>query len=917
MPKPGEHISHYKIISAIGAGGMGEVYLAQDTKLDRKIALKVLPEDVVKDGDRLRRFEQEARAASALNHPNILTIYEIGEDAGRNYISTEYVDGKTLRDVMRTDGFTLHQAIEIAAQTTSALSAAHEAGIIHRDIKPENIMVRADGFVKVLDFGLAKLMESRTRNIDSEDETRAQVKTEPGVIMGTVQYMSPEQTRGKATDARSDIWSLGCVMYEMFGGRAPFSGETTADLIAEIVKGYPAPLVSVSADVPERLDEIVAKTIEKDPDERYQSAKDLLIDLRRLKKKLDLDVEIDRSHSPMSDRSSEKVLTKGIPAVASDTNAGQTTISGAEVVTSTIRQHKFGTAAVIAIAAIVLAGFGYGIYRFIEKPKADQTRTSAELKTQRLTGDGKTREAAISPDGKFLVYQRVENEQESLWIKQIQANSAVQVVRPGEISQIFALAFTPDGNFVYFNGEEKDGNVTTVFRVPTLGGSPAKVLSNATGVAFSSDGKQIAFLRYDLSSVESSIIIANVDGTNERKLATRSGKQFFGWRPSWSADGKSLAIVIGDDALLPNPHLSVAIISTADGASKEIGEKKWVKFDEVVWHPSGDSLLLIASDNASVPTQLWEMNFPTGEMRRITNTLVEYGWVSITADGKSLALIEAEVKSSVWVSPNIDANAAKPVMPAKGDTWGLAWTPDKRIVYVSDQSGTAELWSMDADGSNAKQLTSDGQFKNIPTISPDGRYVAYATAGQLIRADINGGNPRELTSGNGGDNPDFSIDGKWVLYNTFIDGKSAIMRVPVDGGEPQRLTDYWSIEPRYSPDGKFFACFVAVEETQNFNRLAIVSAEGGPPLKTFDISPSVNVSRGPIWTPDGKGITYLDARGEKTNLWVQPIDGGKPKQLTDFSQPVVARRAYSWDGKQIAIVRGEMTSNAMLLTGFR
>jgi len=227
---------------------------------------------------------------------------------------------------------------------------------------------------------------------------------------------------------------------------------------------------------------------------------------------------------------------------------------------------------------------------------------------------------------------------------------------------------------------------------------------------------------------------------------------------------------------------------------------------------------------------------------------------------------------------------------------------------------------MNADGSNAKQLTSDGVFKNLPTVSPDGRYIGYSSAergGQLVRIDINGVNPLRLTSGVGGDNPDFSTDSKWVLYSSWVDGKVAVLRVSVDGGEPQKLTDYLATEPKYSADGKYFACFIPVEGTQNFTRLAIVPAEGGTPLKTFDLPNSLNVGRGPVWTPDGKGITYLDSRGEKTNMWVQPIDGGKPKQLTDFLQPVIARREYSRDGKQIAIVRGEGTSNAVLITGFR
>ena len=918
----GTIFGNYEILSKIGEGGMGLVYLAKDTKLDRKVALKVLPKDVVADNERLKRFEQEARAASALNHPNILTIHEIGDAEGKNYISTEFVDGKTLRQTMNGKGFLLHQAIEIAVQTASALAAAHEAGIIHRDIKPENIMVRKDGLVKVLDFGLAKLSVSGVSSGGSEDATRAQVKTAPGVIMGTVQYMSPEQTRGKGTDARSDIWSLGCVMYEMFSGRAPFSGESTADLIAEIVKGYPTPLTKIAGDIPERLDEIVSKTLEKDPDERYQSVKDLLIDLRRLKKKLDLDVELDRSNAPTAERRSgpDDLATRALSVAASDTIAGQATLSGAEAVTSSIKRHKFGVAAVFVIAAVVLAGFGYGLYRFLEKPQTEQPRAAADLKTQRLTGDGKTRETVISPDGKFLVYKRVENEKESLWIRQIQTNSNVQVVQAGELNEIGGLAFAPDGSFVYFNAESPGQDEYSIFKVPTLGGSPTRFLSNAWGIAFSSDGKQIAFGRFDIAAAETSISIANADGTNERTLATVRGKQFTNTRPAWSPDGKTIAVGIGDDDLLPGPQHKIGLISTTDGSISELSSRKWAGLSDLVWTPAGDAVLIVATEYIAAPGQVWEIGYPSGEPRRLTNSLSSYNWISITADGRSISLTEGETKSSIWVSPNTDPNSAKQIMPAKGDTWGISWTPDGRIVYVSDQSGDYEIWSMNADGSNAKQLTTDRILKMLPVVSPDGRYIVYTSAaggGQLFRIDMSGGNPVQLTSGVGGESPDISIDSKWVLYFTYIDGKASIVRVPIGGGEPQKLYDGIAIRPRYSHDGKYFACFALDEKNQRWNWIAIVPADGGEAINILEVSPSLNANRGPVWTPDGKGITFLEARGEKTNMWVQPIEGGKPKQITNFDQPVIARREYSRDGKQIAIVRGELTSNAVLITGFR
>lgn len=922
----GTILGHYEILSKIGEGGMGEVFLALDTKLEREVALKILLAEVADDEDRVRRFVQEAKAASALNHPNILTVYEIGNSDGLSYIATEFIKGRTWRDRMRGEPLSLREVLDVGLQSAAALNAAHEAGIIHRDIKPENIMLRDDGIVKVLDFGLAKLSEHRAIESGSEDATRAQVKTAPGVIMGTVQYMSPEQTRGKATDARSDIWSLGCVLYEMISGKAAFSGETTADVIADIVKVNPKPLTEIDSSVPERLDEIVSKTLEKDANERYQTVKDLIIDLRRLRKKLDLDLELERSHSPSADTSRSGIARPDLTAAFSAETTGnveptQNTQSGTQMISTGIRRHKFGAAAVGILIIVILAGFGYGVYRFLSKSgETGSQRTSAAIKTQRLTGEGKAREAVISPDGKFLVYKKAEGEQISVWIKQIQANSNVQVVAAGEMDSVIALTFSPDGNFVYFNGENKDTTGPTIFRVPTLGGSPVKVLTNANALTFSPDGRQVAYLRFSYQTVDTSIFIANPDGSNERKLITVEGSKFFNTRPVWSPDGKLIASLLGDDNLLPKQMYSAVIISVADGKVVEPGKQRWATSSDIVWHPSNDSILVIGSDINGPPNQIWEIGYPNGEARRLTHTLTEFGGISITADGKSIVSTESETKSSVWVSANTDPNVSKQIMPAKGDTHGFGWTPDKRIVYVGDQSGDAEVWIMDQDGSNAKQLTSDRLYKELPVASADGKYIVFSAPGtgdHLIRIDINGGNPLQLTNVGSVDNPDISIDSKWVIYSTWINGKPRIFRVSIDGGEPQQLSDLDATEPRYSNDGKFIACFVVDPKTQDFGKLAIIPAEGGESVKTFDLLPTTNITRGPVWTPDGKGIVYLVSRGERSNLWIQSLDGGAPKQVTNFEQPAVARREYSRDGKQIAIVRGELTSNAVMITDFR
>ena len=360
----GTKLGRYEIRSKIGEGGMGEVHLAQDTELDRTVAIKILPEALATDPQRLQRFVQEAKAASALNHPHILTIYEIGPTGSSRFIATEFIDGETLRQRMNA-GMKLADVLETAIQTCGALSAAHAAGIIHRDIKPENIMVRRDGYIKVLDFGLAKLTEAEGSASDPEAATRAMVNTGAGTVMGTANYMSPEQAKGAHVDARTDIWSLGAMLYEMVAGRVPFPGETPTETISLILQKDAAPLTRFAPDVPAELDRIITKTLTRDREERYQTMKDLLIDLRNLKRKLEVDAEIERTVAP--EFRSGTTSQPNAAATISSTTAPPTasgvadSVSSAEFIASGIAKHKLATA--IAVAIVLIGGaIGLGIY---------------------------------------------------------------------------------------------------------------------------------------------------------------------------------------------------------------------------------------------------------------------------------------------------------------------------------------------------------------------------------------------------------------------------------------------------------------------------------------------------------------------------------------------------------------------------
>ncbi len=570
---------------------------------------------------------------------------------------------------------------------------------------------------------------------------------------------------------------------------------------------------------------------------------------------------------------------------------------------------------------ILVAAAAYGVYRYAGSSATAPQRSAANVEIQRLTGDGKTRGAIISPDGKLVAYIRTEGGERSIWIKQIATDTSLQIVKPGDLDQFDNLTFSPDGVYLYFYAVPATKEAASVYRVSSLGGSPTKAITGTFGVEFSPDGKLVSYGRFDFDTNETSFFVANIDGTNQRKIAGRTGTKFFQPKHAWSPDSRSIVAVGGDDELAPGPQMSLFLIPVSDKEElTEIGQR-WGVLDDVVWHPSGDSLLLAAAESLSYQTQIWEVSFPAGDVRRLTNNLNGHSSVSITADGNSIVTGEIYSRTALWVSPDLKPENAKQIFPATGDTWGFGWTPDGRLVFSSDRSGDSEIWMIDANGTNAKQLTSDKIFKQVPVASQDGRYIVYnstAEGGRLERIDLNGGNRTPLTSTTiGADNPDISVDSKWVIFSGYVGGDSRVMRVPISGGDPQILTEYKAMEPRYSHDGTRFACFIPNETTGFWTRVAIVPAEGGAPMVEFDAPPNTSISRGPVWMPDDKGITVVINEGEKQNLWFLASDGSAGKRMTDFEVPGIARRDFSRDGKRIAIMRAEGIGNAIMITKFR
>jgi eukaryotic-like serine/threonine-protein kinase len=924
--KAGQQLGRYRIIQPIGAGGMGEVYLAHDTELERDVALKILASDVAANQQRMQRFIQEAKAASALNHPNIITIHEVGQAEGLRFIATEYIKGENLRQRLRREQLSRRECFEVAVQVAAALSAAHEAKVVHRDIKPENIMLRPDGLVKVLDFGLAKLTEktSPAPSIGSNVATRVQINTAPGMVMGTANYMSPEQARGKEVDARTDIWSFGIVLYEMLSGHMPFTGESSSDVIAAILKNEPAPLTSYVPDAPAELQRITKKTLRKERDERYQTARDLLIDLKDLRRELDLESESERFVAASAGLSDSAAASR---ESTRDASIDPTTEVTSRSQTSERKSAVFRRPLVTVIAGVAILGAAVALtlgIRALRRTGSGGAFQRTEI-TQ-LTTSRNLSQAAISPDGKYLAYAVRDNETESLWLRQANAANDLQIVAPAVVGYE-GITFTRDTGSLYYVTRDRNG-VSILSRIQVLGGTPQKLIANVDSpVTFSPDGKSMAFVRGKYPTEDqSALLIADSEGGQERILASRRAPQFFypigNWTgPSWSPDGELVACAIAD---VSNGRAgNVFTFRVKDGSEKRIMPKNFSEVGRVEWLADMNGLVLVGTEQflGTFPGQVWYLSYPDGATRRITNDFGNYRSLSVTSDGSKLVTISFSGLYGIWTAPEGDASRARQIAPiSRGG--GLSWTPDGRIVYATSMSGRSDIWIMNADGSARKQLTSSAGQNFGPSVSPDGSHIAFFSTrtgrGDVWLIDIDGGNPRPLTKGLLTWQPSWSPDGKWVLFVTYPEWR--IWKVPVGGGSPLPVTDRPAYRPVVSPDGKWLACFYSnsndAASTETVYNLTVLPFEGGAPLKTFPLRGSRLDANYSLlqWTPDGRAVLYNTITNNVVNIWNQPIDGGEPKQATDFKDASITSFAWSRDGHWLACSRGTETSDAILIT---
>ena len=904
---------------------MGEVFLAHDEQLNRNVALKVLLPEFCCDSERVERFKSEAKAASSLNHPGIITIHEIGEQDEQLFIATEYVDGETLREKIEKGELSVPDSIKIAEQVADALATAHEAHIVHRDIKPENLMIRPDGYVKILDFGLAKpIFLSRTAG--AEDATIQLIKTQPGMVMGSVRYMSPEQARGKDTDERTDIWSLGVVLYEMLTGNNPFEGETISDSLAALIHVEPKQI----EDAPEELQRILRKALRKNAAERYQSIKDFSLDLK------DLRIEIERDSAEhnlprfarttaVSSHDTSENATLIHRTLSADTAAEQSADWRKTEARNERANHKFRRFLPVGFLAVFAVLLLSAVF-FLPKLFAGRTPKFDSIQVSRITDNGNAHQAAISPDGKLISFVNVQNGRQSLLVRQATTGSAVEIVPPTD-AEIMQPTFTPDGDYLYYISGNR--SLGTLYQVSTLGGESKKIVTDIDSrITFSPDGKRFAFVRHNPNEGGDMIYIANSDGSDLQPfIHTKeiSYDKYTGM--DWSPDGEKLLLGVYKSSSDSPKKVQIAAITLKDKQFGLLDDKRWHGANSFQWFKDGSGFLFLGKPNMSETFQIWRMDYPTGELKQITTDTSDYGSLSVAADTNSIVTTKFDTISSFWsLLPN--SNELKQLSGESktlAARMGISHSPEGKLFYAKKTGEEVNLFSMNEDGSGEKQLTSGAKFNYEAVAALSGKYVVFSSNRNgffnLWRIEADGKNPVQLTNFQHGTDSQIDItpDGKTVLFtrHTSDGGKATLMKVPIDGGEAMPIlpeTQSSALLPRVSPDGKSLAyqTFHYDKEKAQFDSTVKIAAFG----ESQSDKAAKEIEFGlhfPIeWTNDGKSLTYINNSGVD-NIWNLSVENKKEKPLTAFSSGNITSFVWSNDGKKLFLVRGIYNSDLILI----
>jgi serine/threonine protein kinase len=920
---PGSSVGRYEVKSLLGTGGMSEVYVAYDKDLCRPVALKLMAQ--TSDEESLRRFRQEARAASALNHPNILTVYDFGQYGSLPYLVTELITGRTLRQEISQGPIELQDALEIAIQIGTGLKAAHQAGIVHRDIKPDNIMILPDGYVKILDFGLAKLNTSQPLFAPSPDaSTVSVVDTHAGRILGTINYMSPEQLRGQKVDRRSDIWSLGVLLFEMLMLQRPFEGESASDVIAAILERS----ISLPAgrELPTRIWTILEKALSKNSQNRYETAEEFVAELRNARQELHMadGVELTNLRTPQPAKNS------GGATIGSNSTSQTSDQTHAARMRPDARFNPKKAVAIVAILSLLGAAAIFFYLKVASRPETTPPKRSLELKQVLSARDYLS--ASISPDGRFFAHSQLDEDgRQSLRLVQIDAPGSKELIPPTQ-SIYRGITFTPDGGWIYFTvfGIKENTTSGTLYRISLLGGAKQELLENVDSpVAFSPDGSSFAFFRSLPERSRDQLMIADIEGKNLQAVSERVKPQQFYLANTrealdWSADGKFIASPVGEmgtDGL----SMTVVIIDVETRKEQAVTKKVWRRVGQTKWLKDGKGLLITATESDTDPYQIFRVSLPDGEVSPVYPDLHDYRSISLSTNGKLFA-VTTEKSSTVYTTST--SNLAQTTRIGSGlneeGSWGLSWTPGGELVYVSLESRNLDLWIRGVEPSAPhRQLTFQLGADIYPTVSPDGRYIVFVSnrtgSSHLWRINNDGTDLRQLTNGSEESFPQITPDGTWVIYSSRSEGRPSLWKVPIDGGTPTRLVDKLTSWPAVSPNGKWIACLTKEDAIEAPLELAVISKDDLKIHQTFPIPKGVASPELPPvirWLPDGGGIAYLVSTNGVSNIWVQLINRNKASPLTDFTADRIFWFDYSKDGKRLAYARGVLDYKALVIENF-
>ncbi len=881
---PGTLLGHYKLIRRLGQGGMGVVFEAVDQKLGRHVAIKLLIETTQNDSSALERFWREARAASSFNHPGICTIHELNESAETPFIVMELMEGNSLEKLYRGHVMPYSKLLEMGVQLADALDAAHRKGILHRDIKPANIFITNSGQAKLLDFGLAKL-DSASANADAS--TVASPLTDSGSTMGTVAYMSPEQARGEPLDARSDLFSLGVVLYEMATGRRPFVGATTAVVFDRILNESPVAPISLNPELPIEFETILNKTLEKDRELRCQFAGELRADLKRLQRK-------------SGSGSSPSAQASGTSSPRSSSSAAMP------------EARKSRRLAILAACLVILAAVGFGAWRFWPRPRPFTT-----ISVSQITNVGTIEKIALSGDGRFLAEVKNDKGQRTLWVRNIATNTDTQIL--GAFGNDYmGIGFSPDGNYLYFVRPTVENNIANVlFVMPVFGGTPRQLIYDIdTIVSFSPDGKRFTFVRFtpQRKDQSSEIHIADKDGSdNQIVYATR---EEIG-PPVWSPKGNSIAWI--------------STVGPAKYALQifEIASKKLTSFaappdialsdlSNVTWMPDGRHLLAFYVRPHSDHSQIGMFTLPSGDFHPVTNDVSSYSELALSADGRTLATVLTTIDSSIaWYKP--EGGVPLSTTPLRITPFRIAWANEDRLLFTVPRvdigwidRATGEVHTFDlGETAPGDYIAACGDDHILFTGFPKG-----ATEAWVFRMDADGGNIVQLASAGIAPAPGCSSDGREVYY--FVEenqmSRASLWSVPLSGGTPRQIlppeaTAYYAI----SVDGRLAGWTILDPPKARWNIFDLASghAVSQIPLDTSDMgSEDASSVR---FSPDNRAAVYSVLRNAFRTLLYQPLDGSAPHLLFDPTQEVIPDFGWSPSGKQLALVRQKSSSDVVLI----